>query len=289
MIGALATVVALSAITGLVPVLAMKLVVRLYPRADPRRAELLAELFTVSFHDRLSWVFQCVGLGMTEGLPSRWRLWQGDLQRRRTSAFTATSSRALDVLFATVILFTILPMLLFAAIAIRLSSAGPVIAREKRIGRDGRSFHLLKFRTTYSYVQFDRAQLIRARTAEDVQPTPLRCVPRITRLGRLMRKISLDEMPQTWNVLRGDMSMVGPRPIHPAERDEWGSDIADYLSSRPGLTGMWQHAGSATNGSQDRQHLDLDLLRNWSVGRYLRLIVRTVGVVLTCPPRRDQD
>ncbi len=155
--------------------------------------------------------------------------------------------------------------------------------RHKRIGLDGRQFDCLKFRTMV--VDADRVlhDLLRSdalAAAEWSVSRKLTDDPRITRLGNIMRRSSLDELPQLWNVIVGDMSIVGPRPIVAAEIQRYNSDFVYYTAVRPGITGLWQTSGRSDCSYAERVALDRDYVSNWSLKRDLAIIVRTVPAVL---------
>ena len=169
-------------------------------------------------------------------------------------------------------------------LAVRLESSGPAIFRQRRYGRGGRAFTILKLRTMRNHdepnaVVFWAGEVIGHPSTE---PVKSRHDPRHTRLGRLLRRSSLDELPQLINVLRGEMSLVGPRPIPLIERECYGKAFATYCRATPGLTGLWQVSGRNTLPYRRRVALDLHYVRCRSVGRDLRILARTVGAVVTC-------
>lgn len=163
------------------------------------------------------------------------------------------------------------------AIAVALDSPGPVLFRQTRIGRDGRPFTMLKFRT----MQVDADHLIAGVASEcDGVLFKLRADPRVTRVGRLLRRYSLDELPQLVNVVLGQMSLVGPRPALPAEVAAYDRDPRRRLVVKPGLTGLWQVSGRSDLSWSESVRLDLDYVDNWSLGRDLGIIARTLQAVL---------
>jgi exopolysaccharide biosynthesis polyprenyl glycosylphosphotransferase len=186
--------------------------------------------------------------------------------------------RTMDVVGALAALVAVAPLLAVIAIAIRLDSPGPVLFRQQRIGRRGKPFALVKFRTMVADAEERRAALL----AESSDPHWLHLEhdPRITRLGRLLRLSSLDEVPQLWNVLRGEMSLVGPRPILESEDrqlDGWRRSRVDLT---PGLTGLWQVLGRTRIPFEEMVKLDYLYVTNWSLWTDVRLILRTVPAVL---------
>jgi exopolysaccharide production protein ExoY len=192
--------------------------------------------------------------------------------------------RVVDIAFAAVALLITAPALLMIALAVRLDSAGPALFKQTRVSAGGRRFNIMKFRTMVvnaeeilqndpdlfmKYINND----FKLATHED---------PRVTRLGRFLRATSLDELPQFWNVLRGDMSLVGARPIEPAQVPMLYRGAAPaMLSMRPGLTGYWQVNGRSHIGDSDRAEMELHYIRNWSLWMDLRILLQTVPAVIT--------
>lgn len=201
----------------------------------------------------------------------------------RYRGFRLTLKRMIDVTAAGVLLLGLAPLLGALALAVRASSAGPVLFRQVRIGRNGRPFTILKFRTMHA----DAERLLR----EDPElwdryltggfKLSLADDPRVTRLGSLLRRTSLDELPQLANVLRGEMSMVGPRPVLAEELDQYGRFRSAYLLAIPGLTGAWQVSGRDAVRFPGRAMLDAAYLDEWSLLGDLSILARTVPVALT--------
>jgi exopolysaccharide biosynthesis polyprenyl glycosylphosphotransferase len=186
--------------------------------------------------------------------------------------------RALDVTLAVTALVLLLPLLPVLALAIRLDSPGPVFFAQERLGRNGRRFRLFKLRTMVQDAE-ERVEELRAESAHTAW-LMLAHDPRVTRLGRFLRMTSIDELPQLWNVLRGDMSLVGPRPMPPDTDREitgWGRRRLDLT---PGITGLWQVLGRTSIPFEEMLKLDYLYVTNWSVWGDLRLLLRTVLVVL---------
>ena len=189
----------------------------------------------------------------------------------------------LDLVITTVGIILILPILIAIAIFIRLDSKGPIVYGQRRIGKGGREFTAWKFRTM---VKGADAALMRyldgdpERRREWELYFKLKDDPRVTRVGKYLRKTSLDELPQLWNVLRGEMSLVGPRPIVKAEVPRYGGDYALYTRVLGGLTGMWQVSGRNNTTYEARVNLDTFYVRNWSVWLDLCILFQTVGAVL---------
>jgi exopolysaccharide biosynthesis polyprenyl glycosylphosphotransferase len=188
--------------------------------------------------------------------------------------------RALDVLMAALAVLVLSPVLLLAALAVKVTSRGPVLFPQQRVGLHGRHFAMLKFRSMVVDAEALLAQLAAAN--EQTGPVfKMRRDPRVTLVGRFIRKFSIDELPQLVNVLKGDMSIVGPRPPLPSEVARYEAWQLRRLSVRPGLTCLWQVSGRNAVGFRDWMLLDLEYIDHWSLAEDLSLIVRTVPVVVT--------
>jgi len=172
---------------------------------------------------------------------------------------------------------------LVIAILVKLDSPGPVFFRQRRIGRFGRKFHVYKFRTMVQNADQILQNYLDNSPQLKVQwlaTHKLKQDPRVTRLGALLRKSSLDELPQLWNILIGDMSLVGPRPIVDAEVEKYGKCFELYIQVRPGLTGLWQVSGRNNTTYEHRVELDEYYVRNRSLKLDLQILWKTVFVVL---------
>ena len=191
----------------------------------------------------------------------------------------AWAKRSFDVLAALFGLVLAAPVLAVAALAIKVTSAGPVLFRQTRVGRDSEPFHVLKLRTMVVDAE-DRLAELRELNEADGPLFKMRDDPRITGVGRFLRQTSLDELPQLWNVLRGEMSLVGPRPALPHETEEWDALLAQRLRVKPGITGMWQVSGRSDASFEDYTRLDLYYVDNWSLATDLAILAKTVPVVL---------
>lgn len=194
------------------------------------------------------------------------------------------AKRAMDMSIACLGLPVVGLTLVVLAVLVRLESPGPVFFGHRRVGRAKVTFPAWKLRTMY----VDADQLLQeALKRDDVlreewrRHRKLRCDPRITRIGRFLRKSSLDELPQLWNVLRGEMSLVGPRPIVEEEIDGYGPEFALYCRVTPGITGLWQVSGRNMVTVRDRVRLDSYYVRNWSIWLDLHILARTTKAVLT--------
>ncbi len=201
----------------------------------------------------------------------------------RPAARVSLSKVMFDKIFAATALVLLAPVMAAVALAIRAGGPGPVIYGHVRVGRDGRAFRCLKFRTMRPGSDGDLDDLLSidpiAREEWNAQ-RKLERDPRVDRVGYFLRKTSLDELPQFWNVLRGDMSMVGPRPITAAEAVKYGRHFAAYKSVRPGLTGIWQVSGRSDASYERRVALDVSYIRDWSLMSDIRIALRTVRVVV---------
>ncbi|MFC2966688.1 sugar transferase [Acidimangrovimonas pyrenivorans] len=190
---------------------------------------------------------------------------------------------ALDKLGAAVLLLFFAPFFLIIAAVLKLREGGPILFAHERIGLNGRRFRCLKFRTMVP----DARERLEALLAADPvarreweQTQKLTDDPRISCLGDTLRRTSLDELPQLFNVLRGEMSLVGPRPIVEDEQHHYGENFREYLSVRPGLTGLWQVSGRSNTTYPERVAMDVEYVRNHSLWSDLRILLRTVRVVL---------
>jgi len=206
------------------------------------------------------------------------RVWLDEAPR-----LALVAKRMLDVIGATMGLVVLLPIVLAVALAVRLDSRGPVLYRHTRVGRDGRLFRLAKFRTMEPNADTLLADLLAEHPEyreewEARQKLPHD--PRVTRVGRFLRRSSLDELPQLWNVIRGDMSLVGPRPVTHQELEKFGAVAPVVLSVRPGLTGQWAVSGRSHIDYDERVVMEFSYVMRWSFVDDLRILVRTVPAVL---------
>jgi exopolysaccharide biosynthesis polyprenyl glycosylphosphotransferase len=200
----------------------------------------------------------------------------------RPPAFVGTDwlvKRTFDLVVSVLVVVLGLPLWIAIAIAIKLDSRGPVFFRDLRIGLNEREFGMVKFRTMYADAPEGQARLEAANEAEGAL-FKVRDDPRVTRVGRLLRRFSLDEVPQVLNVLRGEMSLVGPRPLPLRDfqlLEPWHRKRYLVL---PGMTGLWQIAGRSDLGFDDLVRLDFYYLENWSIWLDISILVRTVPAVL---------
>lgn len=185
-----------------------------------------------------------------------------------------------DRLGALLVILLCLPVLLALAVAVKLSSPGPVFYRQTRVGLHGRRFDFLKFRTMVDNADELRDGLLGLNDCDGLL-FKMREDPRVTPVGRFMRRWSLDELPQLLHVLLGDMSLVGPRPSLPSEADAYDERAARRLVVKPGLTGLWQVSGRSDLSWDRSVELDLHYVDNWSLRMDLSILVRTVPAVMT--------
>jgi lipopolysaccharide/colanic/teichoic acid biosynthesis glycosyltransferase len=190
--------------------------------------------------------------------------------------------RAFDIVCVLVALPLIIPLFLVLAIGIVCSSPGNPLFRQRRVGRDGEIFKCLKFRTMYrdAEARLKADPELFQRYCDNDYKLPVGDDPRVFWLGRLLRRTSLDELPQLFNVLTGKMSLVGPRPVVPAELDLYGPWKFAYLEATPGLTGVWQVSGRNHIRYPERAKLDADYVLNWSFRNDLVILAKTVPTVL---------
>jgi exopolysaccharide biosynthesis polyprenyl glycosylphosphotransferase len=193
----------------------------------------------------------------------------------------STAKRVFDIVVALALLLASLPTLLIVAVLIKLTSPGPVLFRQVRSGQGGKPFYCLKFRTMV--VNAEQVLIENAALAQEFGADwKLKHDPRITWVGRWLRKTSIDELPQFINVLRGEMSIVGPRPVQPVELEERFGAWADVVTRvKPGITGLWQVSGRSELRYDRRVALDLEYVGRCSFWFDLSLLIRTVPAVLT--------
>lgn len=191
--------------------------------------------------------------------------------------------RFVDILLVVLSVPLLLPLMIGIAIMLKLTDPGPLFYGHRRIGFRGREFRCWKFRTMVPNGDAILAEHFRENpAAEEVwkDKRKLEDDPRVTRIGAWLRKLSLDELPQLWNVLTGEMSLVGPRPVVLDELDYYGASAKYYLAARPGLTGLWQISGRSDTTYAERVHLDATYVQDWSLGLDMRTVLMTVPAVI---------
>ncbi|HGH4812487.1 TPA: undecaprenyl-phosphate galactose phosphotransferase WbaP, partial [Klebsiella pneumoniae] len=190
--------------------------------------------------------------------------------------------RLFDIVGSLTIIVLLSPALLFISLKVK-KDGGPAIYGHERIGKGGRSFKCLKFRSMVINSKEVLAELLEkdpAAKAEWDATFKLKNDPRVTKIGAFLRRTSLDELPQLFNVLKGEMSLVGPRPIITAELERYNEEVDYYLLSKPGMTGLWQVSGRSDVDYETRVYLDAWYVKNWSMWNDIAILFKTIGVVL---------
>jgi exopolysaccharide production protein ExoY len=194
-----------------------------------------------------------------------------------------TAKRAIDIVLAVSAIVLLAPLLIICFVATIITSPGPALFRHRRVGFRGKYFDCLKFRTMATDASARLRDLLESdptASAEWATTRKLRHDPRVTPIGAILRKSSLDELPQLFNVLKGDMSIVGPRPVTDEELVRYSDAIEAYLSCRPGITGLWQVSGRSTTTYEQRVEYDAFYARNWSMALDAKILIVTIPVVL---------
>ena len=233
-------------------------------RADVR-ASIIPDMFQLSLSQ--------VGVEDINGIPLI------GMREVSLSGFNLALKRVTDVILSALMLIIGSPLLLLVALAIRLDSKGPILYRQDRVGRSGRLFRMVKFRSMIVGADADWEALAKSEGMDERRPK-LKDDPRTTRLGRILRRSSLDELPQLFNVLRGEMSIVGPRPALPEEVSKYQEWHRKRLEIVPGITGLWQVSGRSTIPFDEMVLLDVYYIENWSLGTDLRILLQTIPMVI---------
>ncbi|MDD4816391.1 MAG: sugar transferase [Victivallaceae bacterium] len=189
--------------------------------------------------------------------------------------------RLFDILGSMLILLVLSPVFIITALLVKLDSPGPIIYRQTRVGRDGRHFNFYKFRSMYVDADRRKAAMMAENESADGVIFKMKRDPRITRVGRFIRKFSIDELPQIFNVLTGDMSLVGPRPPLPSEVDLYTLDDRKRLNVTPGITGLWQVSGRSDIPFKRQVQLDKEYIKSQSVWTDLVIMLKTIPAVFT--------
>jgi exopolysaccharide production protein ExoY len=195
-----------------------------------------------------------------------------------------TPKRVIDIVLALSGIVLLAPLLIICYVLTVITSPGPAVFRHRRVGFNGKHFDCLKFRTMVTDAPERLQRLLEsdpAAAAEWTKNRKLRHDPRVTPIGDILRKSSLDELPQLFNVLRGDMSIVGPRPVTDEELERYKSSIGAYLACRPGITGLWQVSGRSSTTYEQRVAYDTFYASNWSVALDAKILVVTIPSLLT--------
>ena len=213
---------------------------------------------------------------------SFYRFFSFEVSNRLIRKSVLFQKRVLEIIFAAVALVMLaLPGILLAAL-VKITSRGPVFYRAKRLGKNGRTIEVLKFRTMRENAEYELEQLFDKHP--DMRLEWEHCFklendPRITSFGRFLRRTSLDELPQFWNILKGDMALIGPRPIVSAEVKYYGKDYPVFSSVKPGITGLWQVSGRSDTGYEERVALDVFYVNNWSIWMDCYIFFATINAV----------
>ena len=195
------------------------------------------------------------------------------------NASAKTAQRVLDVFFCSLLLLVLWPLFGVIALLIRLDSPGPVLFKQSRVGLEGAEFPFYKFRSMVADAEA-RRHLLEKQNERSGPVFKMKNDPRITRVGRVLRKFSLDELPQLINVLKGEMSLIGPRPALPAETAKYTPRQRQRLLALPGVTGLWQVSGRASLSFERSVELDLYYIERQSVWLYFRILLMTIPAVL---------
>jgi exopolysaccharide production protein ExoY len=207
----------------------------------------------------------------------------GALTQELLKAQQSPLKRAMDLILAVPVAIFIAPFFLMIFALLKIMDPGPVLFVQRRCGANGRTFECYKFRTMRVDAQERLEQLLAsdpAAAAEWATFQKLRNDPRVTLIGKILRKSSLDELPQLFNILRGDMSIVGPRPITSAEIHRYGSKFHFYTAVRPGVVGLWQVNGRNSLTYDQRVAMDIDYVVNWSIWEDVKIVAKAIPVVL---------
>ncbi len=204
-------------------------------------------------------------------------------RKKRTLKAYKLIKTVFDFLFSLFFLVSFLPLFIIISLLIKISSRGPIFFLQERIGKNNIPFKCIKFRTMYPEAKNILQNLLKKdkKIKREFEEThKIKNDPRITTIGKLLRKTSLDELPQFINVLRNEMSIVGPRPIVKDEKKKYGKNLKKVLSIKPGITGLWQVSGRNNLTYKRRVMLDLNYVRNYNFLMDIRILIRTFGVIL---------
>lgn len=199
---------------------------------------------------------------------------------KKTKRYYFMAKRSFDIFITTIALILLSPLLLTVALLIRLDSKGSIFFSQLRVGKGGKEFKMWKFRSMYIDAEKRKQELMKKNEMQGGVLFKLKQDPRVTRVGRILRKFSIDELPQLWNVWRGDMSLVGPRPPLPNEVQEYTCHQRKRLEVTPGITCIWQVSGRSDIPFHQQVEMDLEYIRNQSLTYDLIILLRTVPAVL---------
>ncbi len=195
------------------------------------------------------------------------------------SKIQANLKRVFDLVVAAIILVFALPFMAVVAVIIKLDSSGPVFFHQKRVGKWGETFYCHKFRSMYIDAEDRKAELMDQNEADDIV-FKIKDDPRVTRVGRIIRKLSIDELPQFFNVMKGEMSLVGPRPPVPSEVSQYEFEYMRRLDAMPGITGLQQISGRSSLNFKRWVELDLEYIADQSLVNDVKILVKTIPAVL---------
>ncbi len=224
------------------------------------------DIYTSTMHPRD--LGGMLGFSSTHNLTKRWNLF---------------IKRLIDIVLCIIASVIVIPLSIIIAIIIKITSPGPVFYGHKRVGKNGKCIKCWKFRSMYNNSQEMLEKILKedpVRRAEWEKDRKFINDPRVTPFGKILRKTSLDELPQLWNIFIGEMSFTGPRPVTEEELEKYGENASYILSVTPGLSGMWQISGRSDTGYEERINLDTYYIQNWSVWLDLWIIIKTVWVVI---------
>lgn len=188
--------------------------------------------------------------------------------------------RFIDIIIGTIGLIVCIPIFIIIGIAIKIDSKGPVFFKHKRIGKHGKKLEIYKFRTMIENAEEAMKNFTEEQKKEFAENFKLENDPRVTRVGKILRKTSLDELPQIINILKGEMSIIGPRPVVKSELEKYGSNQDKFLSVAPGLTGYWAANGRSDVSYEERMALELYYVNNRSLILDMKIFFKTIGSVL---------
>jgi Undecaprenyl-phosphate galactose phosphotransferase WbaP len=255
-------------------------------------ASFFGQNFTDNSYNKLSGMFRHIifvsDMGWLEGASLTVQDFEGligiEARRNLIDPVSFAIKRIIDIFGSMFAMLLFSPFLLLIAALIKLDSPGPVFYSQLRIGKDGKNIHVYKFRTMVMSAEQVLTKYLNSNTKarrEWKETQKLRDDPRVTRVGKFLRKFSIDEVPQLFNVLLGDMSLVGPRPIMVNQVKLYGESIEAYHGVRPGMTGLWQVSGRNRTTFQERARFDVYYVRHWSVWLDIYILLRTFWVVVS--------
>lgn len=206
-----------------------------------------------------------------------------EIQYNLVNPWSQSFKRLIDVIGSLLMLIFLMPVFVFVTLMIKLDSPGPILFSQERLGWNGKKFRMIKFRTMYQNAEQMLTEYLNTNPSLEREWNEYQKLlrdPRVTRVGRILRRFSIDELPQLINVLKGEMSLVGPRPFFPEQLEIYGNAYMHYVRVRPGITGMWQVSGRNLTSFQERSKWDEYYVRNWSIWLDMYILARTFSVVL---------